>query len=66
MLPIVALSLVVVFFVLQRMGILDQLPQRISRGLQPRNPRRIPKRTDEERRLEVFKDFFEGDKKSDE
>ena len=63
MLPIVALSLVVVFFVLLRQGILDQLPQRISRGLQRRIPRRTGKNTEEERRLEVFKDFFEGDSK---
>lgn len=66
MLPIVALSLAVVFFVLLRQGILDQLPQRLSRGLQRRPLKRISKNTEEERRLEVFKDFFEGDSKSEE
>jgi hypothetical protein len=63
MLAIVALSLAVVFFVLLRLGILDQLPQRLRSGLQRRTPRRIGKDTEEERRLEVFKDFFEGDSK---
>jgi len=66
MLAIVALSLVAVFFVLLRLGILDQLSQRIGRGLQRRPLRRIGKNTEEERRLEVFKDFFEGDSKSEE
>jgi len=66
MLPIVALSLVAVFFVLLRRGILDQLPQRLSRSLQRRTPRRIGKDTEEERRLEVFKDFFDGDSKPEE
>ncbi|MGH2621569.1 MAG: hypothetical protein ACRDHG_13535 [Anaerolineales bacterium] len=66
MLAIVALSLVAVFFVLVRLGILDQLPQRLGRELQRRPLRRIGKDTEEERRLEVFKDFFEGDSKSDE
>ena len=63
MLPIFALSLVAVFFVLLRLGVLDQLPQRLGRAVQRRNPRRIGKDTEEERRLEVFKDFFEGDSK---
>jgi len=66
MLPIFALSLVAVFFVLLRLGVLDQLPQRLGRAVQRRNPRRIGKDTEEERRLEVFKDFFEGDSKSEE
>ncbi|HLE03341.1 MAG TPA: hypothetical protein VI729_01840 [Anaerolineales bacterium] len=63
MLPIFALSLAVVFFVLLRQGILDQLPEWLRSGLQRRTPPRIAKDTEEERRLEVFKDFFEGDSK---
>jgi len=66
MLPIIALGLVAVFFVLLRLGILEQLPQRLGRALRPRPLRRIGKDTEEERRLEVFKDFFEGDSKSEE
>jgi len=66
MLAIVALSLAVVFFVLLRLGILDHLPERLGGGLQRRIPRRIGKDTEEERRLEVFKDFFEGDSKPEE
>jgi hypothetical protein len=63
MLPIVTLSLAIIFFVLLRLGILDQLPERLRSGLQRRIPRRIGKDTEEERRLEVFKDFFDGDSK---
>ena len=63
MLPIVTLSLAIIFFVLLRLGILDQLPERLRSGLQRRTPRRIGKDTEEERRLEVFKDFFDGDSK---
>lgn len=63
MLPIIALSLAIIFFVLLRLGILDQLPERLRTGLQRRIPRRIGKDTEEERRLEVFKDFFDGDSK---
>jgi hypothetical protein len=63
MLPIVTLSLAIMFFVLLRLGILDQLPERLRSGLQRRIPRRIGKDTEEERRLEVFKDFFDGDSK---
>ena len=66
MLPIVALSLVAVFFVLLRLGILEELPQRLGRALQRRPLRRIGKDTEEERRLEVFKDFFDGDSKPEE
>ena len=66
MLAIVALSLAVVFFVLLRLGILDRLPEGLGRGLQRRMSGRIGKDTEEERRLEVFKDFFEGDSKPEE
>ena len=66
MLPIIALGLVAVFFVLLRLGILEQLPQWLGNALRPRPLRRIGKDTEEERRLEVFKDFFEGDSKSEE
>ncbi|HEY4666804.1 MAG TPA: hypothetical protein VIH26_05830 [Anaerolineales bacterium] len=66
MLPIVALGLVAVFFVLLRLGILEELPQRLGRALQRRPLRRIGKDTEEERRLEVFKDFFDGDSKPEE
>jgi len=66
MLPIVALGLVAVFFVLLRLGILEELPQRLGGALQRRPLRRIGKDTEEERRLEVFKDFFDGDSKPEE
>ncbi len=54
----IGISLAVIFFVLYRSGILEELP-RILSG----NPEDGPVQYDpeEERRLEVFKDFFEGD-----
>jgi len=65
-LPIVALSLVAAFLILLRLGILDELPERLGRAVRRRPLRRIGKDTEQERRLEVFKDFFEGDSKSEE
>jgi hypothetical protein len=58
----IGLSLAVLFFVLYRSGILEELP-RILSG----NPEDGPIEYDpeEERRLEVFKDFFEEDSDSE-
>lgn len=65
-LPYVALSLAVLFFALLRLGILDDLARgarrRGSRSVQTRG--KLPKSNDEPelaKRLEVFKDFLEGD-----
>ncbi len=52
------LSLAVLFFVLYRSGILDDLP-RILGGTP--GDESYPPDPEEERRLEVYKDFFEGD-----
>ena len=61
-LAFVGLSLAVLFFVLYRTGILEELPH-ILRG----EPGDRPYRPDpeEERRLEVYKDFFEEDSDSE-
>lgn len=61
MLPILALSLAVVFFILLRQGLLDELPQRLGRAIRSGRRRSSRSSPDEERRLEVFKDFIEGD-----
>lgn len=66
MLAIFALSLAVVFFALLRLGILDQLPQVVGRGPSRRELRRLSNDPQEERRLEIFKDFFEEDSTPDE
>jgi len=63
MLPFFALSLAVIFFVLLRLGILARLPEILTKGPRRRSPRRLSKSTEEERRLEIFKDFFDGDSK---
>ena len=57
-LAFLGLSLAVLFFVLYRSGILEDLP-----GLFGGDPGDRPYRQDpeEERRLEVFKNFFEDD-----
>ena len=65
MLPFFALSLAVVFFALVRLGILDQLPQVLRRGPSRRELRSLSKDPQEERRLEIFKDFFEEDSTPD-
>jgi hypothetical protein len=61
LLPILALSLAVVFFILLRQGLLDELPQRLGRAIRSGRRRSSRSSPDEERRLEVFKDFIEGD-----
>lgn len=62
MIAFVGLSLAVLFFILYRSGILEELP-RLLRGA----PGDAPYRPDpeEERRLEVYKDFFEDDSEKD-
>jgi hypothetical protein len=54
----VGISLAVLFFILYRSGILEELP-----GILGRSPddRQYPPDPEEERRLEVYKDFFEDD-----
>lgn len=66
MLAIFALSLAVVFFALLRLGILDQLSQVLRRGPSRHELRSLSKDPQEERRLEIFKDFFEEDSTPDE
>ena len=58
----IGLSLAVLFFILYRSGILEELPSILSG-----NPEDGPIEYDpeEERRLEVFKDFFEEDSDSE-
>lgn len=59
MLAFFALGLVVLFFVALRLGVLDQLPALFGRRPAPRDP-------EETRRLEVFRDFIEGDAEEEE
>lgn len=54
----IGLSLAVLFFVLYRSGILEDLPRLLS-GNPEDGP--VPHDPEEERRLEVFKDFFDSD-----
>ena len=54
----IGLSLAVLFFILYRSGILEELPGLLGRGPGDRPYRPDP---EEERRLEVYKDFFEDD-----
>lgn len=65
MLAIVALTMAVLFFILLKSGVLDELPETLGRP-DRRKPHRwalrgSSKPTDREqnRRLEVFKDFLE-------
>lgn len=60
MLAFFAIGVVVLFFVLLRLGILDQLPDLLGR--RP-SARRDP---EEARRLEVFKDFIDSESEQDE
>ncbi len=71
MLAVVALTMAALFFILLRMGILDELPNLLGR--QRSSPRREVRRmlrsrpdVEEARRLEVFKDFLEGDGETEE
>lgn len=59
MLPLFTLTLVVVFLIAVRYGVLDQLPRLFGRRTKPPDP-------EEARRLEVFREFMDGDPKSDE
>ncbi len=58
----IGLSLAVLFFVLYRSGILEELPRILSRSPEDGPVQHDP---EEERRLEVFKDFFEEDSDSE-
>jgi len=58
MIALLGLSLAVLFFILYRSGILEELP-RLLRGGSGDGPYRPD--PEEERRLEVYKDFFEDD-----
>lgn len=59
MLAFFALGLVVLFLVALRLGVLDQLPALFGRRPGPRDP-------EEARRLEVFRDFIDGDPEGEE
>lgn len=72
MLPIVALTVVVIFFIMLRTGFLDDLPE-LLRGDRPPSPapkkpsrKRLTDRSEDEERLDVFKKFFEGREDSEE
>ena len=58
----IGLSLAVLFFVLYRSGILEELPRILSRSPEDGPVQHDP---EEERRLEVFKEFFEEDSNSE-
>lgn len=60
MLAFFAIGVVVLFFVLLRLGVLDQLPDLLGRR---RSDQRDP---EEARRLEVFKDFIDSEPEQDE
>lgn len=71
LLAVVALTMAALFFILLRMGILDELPNLLGR--QRSSPRREVRRmlrsrpdVEEARRLEVFKDFLEEDGETEE
>ena len=71
MLPLVALTSAVLFFMLLRAGVLDELPARLGRQRpwpKRRPPRMISDKQEREeaKRLEVFKDFLEGDGEAEE
>lgn len=71
MLPLVALTCAVLFFILLRAGVLDELPALFGRRRTwpKRRPRRMIPDTqerEEAKRLEVFKDFLEGDGEAEE
>ena len=58
MLALLALSLAVLFFILYRSGVLEELADYLGGPEGGRSYRRDP---EEERRLEVYKEFFEED-----
>jgi hypothetical protein len=59
MLAFVAVGIIVLFFVLLRLGVLDQLPELLGGSPTTRSD------PEEERRLEVFKDFIDSDSDSE-
>lgn len=66
MLPLLALTSAALFFILLRAGVLDELPERLGRkrNWPRRKTRRLlsdQKQVEEAKRLEVFKDFLEGE-----
>ena len=70
MLPLVALSLAVLFFVMLRSGILDDLANEMRGDRSPsrRATGKLPAPEDDpevSKRLEVFKDFLEGDEEQE-
>lgn len=71
MLALLALTLAAGFFILLRMGILDELPNILGRRRAAPSRRvrsALGKRqeVEEAKRLEVFRDFLEGDAESEE
>lgn len=61
-LAFLGLSLAVLFFILYKSGMLEELPRILGR---PPAERPYPRDPEEERRLEVYKDFFEGESDTD-
>ena len=61
-LGILTISLAVLFLILYRTGVLDDLADSLSG---PEGRRSHPMDPEEERRLEVYKEFFEEDSEND-
>lgn len=61
-LAFIGIALAILFFVLYRSGFLEELPRILGRA--PGDPPYEPD-PEEERRLEVYKEFFEGDSEKD-
>lgn len=71
MLPLLALTSAVLFFILLRAGVLDELPALLGRKRawpKRRPPRMISdnQEREEAKRLEVFKDFLEDNGEAEE
>ena len=61
-LGILTISLAVLFFILYRTGVLEDLADSFGG---PEGRRSYPSDPEEERRLEVYKEFFEDDSEND-
>lgn len=59
MLALFAIGLVVVFFIALRLGMLDRLPAMFGRRPDSQDP-------EQARRLEVFRDYIDGEPKDEE
>jgi hypothetical protein len=70
MLALVGITLTLIFILLWRTGVLDDLPEILGRRSPPEDaPEQIEDSTydpDKDRRLDIFKDYFESETGEDE